>query len=259
MDERLHRFERDGFVVLERALPRDRVTQLLEAVDDVWAARRAEGCSEPLHELGFIGLDERFVELVDEPAALSVVCDVLGWNVYLYHCHLDVHPPREEPPRWRWHRDGGRQNVELTSPRPRLSVKVAYFLTDVPTPEHGALWVLPGSCAEDTLERSDGSTAPPGATPLLVRAGTAVVFDRRLWHARGSNTADATRKALFLAYTYRWIRPRDALALEPATVAKLDPVRRQLLDAGQSPMGHWIPADEDVPLRALYPRAEVRP
>ena len=44
----------------------------------------------------------------------------------MYHSHLDVHPREDAASRrWRWHQDGGRQNLELeTDPRPRLSLKV---------------------------------------------------------------------------------------------------------------------------------------
>jgi ectoine hydroxylase-related dioxygenase (phytanoyl-CoA dioxygenase family) len=140
----------------------------------------------------------------------------------------------------------------LESPRPRLSAKVAYFLTDIRDAEHGAMWVLPGSHAKDVLERpEDGSALPEGAIPLLVTSGTAVIFDRRLWHARGDNTSSSTRKALFYGYTHRWVRPRDELQLDPTVLSGLDPVRRQLLGAGTGALGYWIPTDEDVPLRDL--------
>ena len=173
---------------------------------------------------------------------LPLVLDLLGWNVYVYHSHLDVHPPAPAAePRWLWHQDGGRQNVDVESPRPRLSVKVAYFLTDTPTAAHGALRIVPGSHTRDTLPRD---REPADAVPLLVRAGSAVLFDRRLWHARGENRSDATRKALFLAYSFRWVRPRDDLGLAPGALDGLSPVRRQLLGAGTSVLGHWLPTDE---------------
>jgi ectoine hydroxylase len=112
--------------------------------------------------------------------------------------------------------------------------------------------VIPGSQRRHRLARpADGSTSPPGAIPVLVDAGTAVIVDRRLWHARGDNSSDRTRKALFYAYTHRWIRARDELGLDSADLAALDPVKRQLLGAGTSAIGHWIPTEEDVPLRAL--------
>jgi ectoine hydroxylase len=240
-------FERDGFVVVPDALDAARLRRLEMATDRVFATESQAGAA--LHRLAFAGLDDAFVELVDHPATLPLVRHVLGWNVYVYHCHLDVHPPEPDAqPRWRWHQDGGRQNVELESPRPRLSVKVAYFRTDVPTPEHGALRVVPGSQCWDTLPRD---REPSGAVPLLVRAGTAVVFDRRLWHARGDNRSNSTRKALFYGYTYRWIRPRDELELDPAAIARLTPLRRQLLGLGTSTIGYWLPTDEDAPLRSL--------
>jgi ectoine hydroxylase len=243
--EARERLEQDGFVVFENALDPDRVGRIVAAVDRVWRGGA-------LHLLGFVGLDDEFVSLVDQEPALGLVVEVLGANVYVYHCHLDVHPRLfERPvPAWRWHQDGGRQNVELESPPPRLSLKVAYFLTDVLRADHGALTVIPGSHAADRLERPrDGSTTPPGATPLLVRAGTAVVLDRRLWHARGDNLSGPTRKALFYGYTHRWIRPRDGLlGVDAEQLERLDPVRRQLLGGGTSAIGYWIPTHEDVPL-----------
>jgi ectoine hydroxylase len=243
--------ERRGFAVIPGALTAGQNARLLAAVDRVYRDR-ARPC-EPLHELGFIGLDESFVGLVAHPPIVPEVRRALGWNIYLYHCHLDVHPPvsAPEPEPWRWHQDGGRQNVELESPRPRLSVKVAYFLTDVTDREHGCLWVIPGSHVHDVLLRpTHGSVRPPGAEPVLIEAGTAVLIDRRLWHARGDNRSGRTRKALFYAYTYRWIRERDQLGLTDAQLEGLDPVTRQLLGAGTSAIGYWIPTEEDVPLRA---------
>jgi hypothetical protein len=56
---------------------------------------------------------------------------------------------------------------------------------------------------------------------------------------------------VFLAYTYRWIRPRDDPAMALAARAGRSPVRRQLLGEGTSATGYWIPTDEDVPLRAV--------
>jgi ectoine hydroxylase-related dioxygenase (phytanoyl-CoA dioxygenase family) len=242
--------ERSGFAVVEDALDADAVMHLTSAVDRV-AAERGGGS---VHELGFVGLDPAFVELVDHSATLSIVIDGLSSNIFMYHCHLDVHPPVPPQGRWRWHQDGGRQNVDLPSPRPKLSLKVAFFLTDVQEETQGPMWIVPGSHRTDRLERDD--THPSGATPLLVRAGTAVIFDRRLWHARGDNTSTRTRKALFYAYTYRWIRARDHLqGVDAQFLDALDPVRRQLLGAGLTTYGYWFPTEEDAPLVRLAPRA----
>ena len=240
---------RDGFVIVEDALTRRQLARLRAAVDRVW---RSEAPGRELHRLAFVGLDDSFLDLLVHDATLPVVRRALGDNIYVYHCHLDVHPPLDPPtePRWRWHQDGGRQNVDLESPRPRLSLKVAYFLTAVNSVEHGPMSILPGSHRRETLARpANGSVNPPGAVPLLVRAGTAVIFDRRLWHARGDNVSTRARKVLFYAYTYRWIRERDDVEVDAARLASLDPVRRQLLGAGASAIGRWFPTDDEVPLR----------
>jgi ectoine hydroxylase len=248
-------FERDGYLVLDDALPPDHVGRLVDAVDGVWWQHRGEPPAvgaEALHLLAFAGQDERFLELLDHPPTLSAVVDLLGWNVFMYHCHLDVHPPATGfgPATWMWHQDGGVQNRDLeTTPRARLSVKVAYFLTDVSEPGMGNFVVLPGSHLRDTIERPpDDDNDLAGAIPILARPGTAVLFDRRLWHMRGANRSAATRKALFYAYTFRWIRPRDDLHVRPELFGSVTPVRAQLLGAGGSAIDHWLPPD-DLPVR----------
>ncbi|HZT94787.1 MAG TPA: phytanoyl-CoA dioxygenase family protein [Gaiellaceae bacterium] len=240
-------FERNGFVIVPRVLGPTALRRLEAAVDRVWAAEA--GSVGPFHRLAFAGLDDAFLELVDHPRCLPLVWEILGSNIYVYHCHLDVHPPEPRAePSWRWHQDGGRQNVELESPRPRLSIKVAYFLTDVPSAEHGALTVVPGSHGCDTLPRG---REPAGAVPVLVEAGSAVIFDRRLWHARGDNVSERTRKALFYGYTHRWIRPRDELSLDPGRLARLTPLRRHLLGFAEDTGDYWFPAD--TALRSRIP------
>ena len=80
-----------------------------------------------------------------------------------------------------------------------------------------------------------------------------MLFDRRLWHMRSPNRSDVTRKALFLAYTYRWVRPRDDLRLPPAIVRTMTPAQRQLagVDDDQDPMPLWMPDGGPLPVRDL--------
>jgi ectoine hydroxylase len=253
--------ERDGYAVLEGLVRGELLERLLDGVDGVYEEERAaEGLAPDgsLHLLGFLHRNDIFLELLDLPEALATVSSLLGWNIYAYHSHLDVHPPARGPAttRWLWHQDGGRQNLELeTEPtRPRLSVKVAYFLSDVSEPDRGGLTVIPGSHLRNTLPRPErpelGFDEPDGAIPVLAPAGSAVVFDRRLWHARGTNTSAVTRKALFVGYTYRWIRPREDGRRNGSNLERLSPLRRQLLGHASNGLGYWLPAEQDVPLRA---------
>ena len=253
--------ERDGYAVLPGAVDADTVAELAQAVDGVWQRRRIgppRAGVAPLHLLAFLGEDDRFLQLVDRRPVLDVLVDALGDNIFLYHCHLDVHPPVTEPTRsWMWHQDGGIQNRDLeTHPRPRLSLKVAYFLSDASEPDRGNFVVLPGSHHRDAVHRpADGSNDVPGATPILAAAGDAVIFDRRLWHMRSDNRSTVTRRAVFLAYTYRWIRPRDELPLPDTMVAAMSPAQRQLVGLDlEDPVRAWMPDHDPPPLRTALAR-----
>jgi hypothetical protein len=94
-DEQRQRFERDGYLVVTDALDPAQVSRLIEAVDRVWAKQRDAppiAGADPLHLLAFVGRDPVFVELMYHEPILRLVVDLLGWNVFMHHCHLDVHP-----------------------------------------------------------------------------------------------------------------------------------------------------------------------
>ncbi len=86
--------------------------------------------------------------------------------------------------------------------------------------------------------------------PVLAKPGSAVFFDRRLWHAASPNWSEVTRKALFYGYGYRWLRPMDYVTMPEELLARCDPVRRQLLGDAKTQLGYWLPTDEDAPLKA---------
>jgi ectoine hydroxylase len=259
--EQRETFEREGYLVVPGALDPEQVDRLTQSVDRVWEASR-EGPpvagAEALHLLGFCGSDRRFLEMLDHPTTLPLIVDLLGWNIFMYHCHVDVHPPvvGERPPVWMWHQDGGIQSRDIeTDPRPRLSVKLAYFLTDLTEPGRGNFVVLPRSHVSNTLPRpAEGEPIvdPPGATPILAAPGDAVLFDRRLWHRRSDNRSRLTRKAVFYGYTYRWVRLRDDVAVSPELEDAITPVRSQLLGRGATSIGYWMPEEDDAPLAAWW-------
>ena len=254
-DDERATFERDGFFAVEDALSPEQVASLTAVTDRIFEARVADGHDprKALFHPNFIPDDAQFADLVDYKKTLPKVWGILGWNIYLYHAHLIVTGPNGEPENNRtfgWHQDSGRVNKEMEShPRPRLSLKIAYFLSDVSEPGRGNFWVVPGSHLKDDIERpTDGNGQLEGAVPVLAKPGTAVFFDRRLWHAASPNWSDITRKVLFYGYGYRWIRTKDDMTVE-SLWEQSDPIRRQLLGWGVNANGFFTPTDEDVPLR----------
>jgi ectoine hydroxylase len=258
-EEERQEFERDGFLIIEDAFPPALVRDLIAVVDRLDAQYRpllGRGPHELLSLRDFIGKDDLFLELLDWPRTFPKVWGILGWHIQLYHTHMNVTPPQpsgQEPPKKRlqWHQDSDQLNRDLeTNPRPRISLKVGYFLTDTSEAGAGNMFVLPGSHLWNQIPFPDDNLSnPEGAVPLRVRPGTAVFFDRRLWHTPSPNTSGQTRKVLFYGYSYRWLRPRDDMTVSHL-MDRCDPIRRQLL--GASPTGGYgytSPTDEDVPLR----------
>jgi ectoine hydroxylase len=257
-------FERDGYVVIPGALGQEKVARYATLVDGLYARRRRAGLlgSEgALHQLGAVHACPQLVPLVDHPEVLGLISSLLGWNVHVYHSHIDVHPPAPAgmPFRFEWHQDGGRQNRELeTDPRPRLSVKVAYWLSDLSEPGRGNLKLVPGSHTENWIDgpprRDVPWPDPPGAIEVTAAPGDALLFDRRVWHARSENRSQVTRRAVFFAYTYRWIRSRDTI---PAAARPLNPVQRQLLGLLDGSDGDhaWGHDPDRVPLYEVLRRA----
>jgi len=253
-DDERATFEAQGFLQIPDVLEPAAVQRLTTAADRIHDRYVAEGnpSDRAMFVPNFIPEDPDFLELVDYEPIFPKIWGILGWNQSLYHTHLIVTPPSgatESDKTFGWHQDSGRVNFDLPAPRPRLSVKVGYFLSDVSEPGRGNFWVVPGSHLHEEISVPDGHGQPEGAVPVLATPGTAVIFDRRLWHAASPNWSDITRKVLFYGYGYRWIKPKDEMTLS-AYWDDADPVRKQLLGYGTGANGFYTPTEEDVPLRA---------
>lgn len=258
-------FEESGYLIVENALSQDRLDRLNQVCDRLLAAgqRAGLGPHAPFSQPNIIPEDPVFVEMVDCETTFPKVWGILGWNIYLYHAHLGVTPPNDPNPAQgspsvAWHQDSMRVNDEIEcSPRPRLSLKIGYYISDVSEPGRGNTLVVPGSHLQDEIEvPEDGVSNPPGAFPICVSPGTAVIVDRRLWHSRSLNHSDTTRKVLFMGYSYRWLRPKDEMTVEHL-YPDLDPIQRQILGDRPSNNGCYAPEDNDVPLRTWL--SEHRP
>lgn len=255
-DERLA-FDTKGYLILPNVLSPQVVSGLSQAADRVDAEAREEHAIDSYTRQtvrDILWRDDQFLELVDWPLTFPKVWGLLGWNIQIYHSVLAYSPPEKPENRTvtfrGWHQDSDRLNYEIEcSPRPRISVKVAFFLSDCSKPGSANFWAVPGSHLKDQYDIPQDGTLPVDAEAILVSQGSAVIFDRRLWHTASSNAANISRKALFYGYSYRWLRPRDDQTVDHL-FNRCDPIRRQLL--GYSPTGGYgytSPTDADVPLR----------
>ncbi len=264
-DEQLSAFNNQGYFIVEDALPLELVVQLEQRIDKIYNThldaeydphtKKRLTCHNNFFYPNFLGKDQIFVNILDWYKTFPKVWGILGWNVYSYHSHFIITPPRPESTRGKtsslgWHQDSGRVNVEIeSSPRPRLSIKIVYWLSDCSQPGRGNFYVVPGSHLWDKLERPADGSLPEGATPVCCKTGDAVFFDRRIWHARSENDSIITRKGLFYGYGYRWLRSKDDMTIPKDLFSQNDPIRQQLLGGGTNANGHFSPKDVDVPLK----------
>lgn len=263
-------FERDGFLVITGALD-DALVSRLDAAMEAWAQATTGGvkAGTTWHGMTFSEkheMPERYPELASllvHPRVLGKIVGILGWNIWCYHAHATYTRAAEgagekmsapaEPSGDHWHQDSGRVNADVEGdPRPRLSVKASYFLTDTSRPGSPQFWAVPGSHLNNTLAHADsGATQqPPGAVPIPVAAGSVVIIDRRLWHAGplGAQSYAHSRKVLFYGFGPRWMRSKDPLATGRLLRYVSDPVLRQLLGHTPSFNGLYSPTPVDVPL-----------
>jgi hypothetical protein len=248
-------FEREGFLHLRGVLDRVTVERLHDAAsveDAAFRNRAGVGPHHVLNQHDLVGRDDVWLDLVDWPTTFPKVWGILGWHIQLFHTQLIVTPPAPTaatPGPYGWHQDNNRMNLDLeTTPQPRVSVKIGYFLSDLPRSGMGNLAIVPGSHRRGRPSFALG-TNPPNACEIVACAGDAVLFDRRLWHAATTNTSDVTRVFVAYGYSYRWLRPKSRMQHDELFDG-VDPIRRQLLGWSSSPNGYFEPTDDDVPLRS---------
>ena len=247
--EERKRFDEEGFFVVRDALDPATVDALREIADGYLGRLRDRGADEHayLNRHDLVGRHPLFLSLMTWPTVFHKVWQVLGWNIQVFHTQLLVTPtsdPSQPPGPTGWHQDNDRMNVEFEVEfQPRVSMKVGYFLADIPEPGMGNFCVIPGSHLTRAPDESAGIEVVAGA-------GDAVVFDRRLWHSGSTNQSPVTRRVLFYGYSYRWLRPKsDMKVTSLPEFEAFDPIDRQLLGVCTSANGYYTPGPADVPLR----------
>ncbi|HZU56288.1 MAG TPA: phytanoyl-CoA dioxygenase family protein [Actinocrinis sp.] len=256
-------FDRDGYFIVRDAIPAELLVRLDEAMERVYAQEKAAGGlrqdDQSLHLMGFLHRDKTFLELLELPTVFPLVWGILGWNIHAYHHHLDVHPPipQQRPKVWRWHQDGGRQNLEIeTEPvRPLLSIRTSFWLSDASQPGRGNFMCIPGTHKTSRLPRPEnpelGFEDPEGAIEVCPNRGDVVIFDRRIYHGRSDNYSQITRRVLFVGWTYRWIAPHEDRVITPEHPwwDELTPIQQQLLGGGRDALSYWGLGEDHFPLR----------
>jgi len=254
----LEEFHEHGYTIIPNALSNEHAAAIITALEELTGDEPAR-----IHnEADILGRRDEFLDLIDLPAVLPVVQNLLGDNIWVNHSHYNVNPPncnenkRDRKTGYGWHRDGGVINQDLPKPAPLLSIKIGFYLSDLSEPGRGQTYVITGSHKSD-IRPPPNDELPDTALPVCVAPGSALLFDRRMIHSiRSENLSDITRKVVFIQYAYRWMCAGDAMTVEHLR-ERCDPVRLQLLglspnynviDGAAGRSARYHPASNDIPL-----------
>ncbi len=251
--ERLGTFEREGCLVLERALPPDLTAALREEADHALTWHEAEiEAQKTVDRLNYVG-EHYFIpgrsrqraalaDYARSDLMLELCKSLVGPDAYLFIELFILKLPHNRVP-FGWHQDHGYVDAYgYGHYTPNLSVWTA--LDDV-TAENGALEVI-----SFTSRRFDA--VPPhhqdehgnfvadfGSAPgkiLAVPAGSLVVMSGLLPHRSGVNATDQIRRAYLCQFSPRPVLDDRGQAIQMAVPMLRDgkPVRESFREGGGS-------------------------
>jgi ectoine hydroxylase-related dioxygenase (phytanoyl-CoA dioxygenase family) len=231
LNEDLHRFAEVGYAVIPGLLSRQEAEELRAAFDGFPEVRRIRGGAIARHNERTLLRDERFFHALMKPALIDAVRGVLGDELQLIAYDSADTLPHSGTHR-NWHADMSFWTDAV------LTVNVGIYLQDM-TPEMGPLALLPGSHRwRRNPTEEEAAVEYAGEVEGRVPAGTAIMFDAKLWHSAGRNDSDRHRRALFPYFGHYWIKraaelyPRELPPLPEYITTRSDPLTRQLFGLG---------------------------
>ncbi|MEN3271682.1 MAG: hypothetical protein V7636_443 [Actinomycetota bacterium] len=198
------RLDEDGYVLVPDALSADQLAAVRERLVGQAELERREGWAATYGEsqgvLNLLAKGPEFSELALHRPVLDLIEHLLGKDVLLSSITAHILGPGNE--RQMIHAD----QAMVPAPWPAVWVaNVAWILDDF-TADNGATLIVPGS-------HTAGTNPAPGeidkSVPVVGPAGSAMVFDGRLWHAAGKNETDAKRHAIFAYYCAPFLRQQE--------------------------------------------------
>ncbi|PCJ62044.1 MAG: hypothetical protein COA79_04985 [Planctomycetota bacterium] len=261
-------FRRNGFIVVENVLKEEEIQNFKKIISrldkeekihrhgDLKGFERKPG--EKLILRNAIKFDDSFLNLMVHPKVFPLIVDLMGPHIALMTSHLFQRPPTKDVAvdsfkQIGWHRDGAcNGSPSENGIFPWMYTKIGFSFTDLVENENaGPLQIIPGSHRYDgELPIEKGSLKPYGAIDVKLKAGSAVIFDNRIFHSVGANTSDINRENIYFGYGWRNLRPIDGGDVSKELMDRCTPIQKQLLGFITDELSYYLPEECDVPLIA---------
>ncbi len=275
-DQQKDELNGQGFTVLERVLNPSELERLWAGMDEVAEQLRKVrglGPNDSVVVRNAVARHEVIMDLLDHPRILPLVVDAMGWNIQNRDSVFDYKAPQPgdtDPDvlSLGWHFDYEEEfaGTTIDGRMPLLDFKVGWYVSDHTEPGHSTILMVPGSYQWTREQRATWESwlDPEDIFALRVPAGSAMLWRPTILHSVTPNLSTNFRKALYISYAPRWIRPSGYIEQDPEVIARSAPIRRQLLGAtgdgsdrlGKDPIGnpssqYWFTDEWDsVPLKA---------
>ena len=271
-----HELDTRGWFVVERVLQGAELERVSAAFDEVADRKRAlDGLDDGVTVSWRNGLARHpdIMDLLDHERILSLVVDILGWNIQnrdsIFICTTNKTGPKrtasgmldetgrtgqtqDDELHLGWHFDYEEEfrGTTVDGRMPLLDLKASWFLSDHTDPGHSTTLLVPGSFSWDPEQRATWQSWLDPSEIVAVRApaGSVVVWRPTTLHAVLPHSDDAARKALHISYGPRWLRQsiphrsdghvaQEEEVLEASWGGRKDGVRQQLLQGFAGDMG----------------------
>ncbi|MGI8907061.1 MAG: phytanoyl-CoA dioxygenase family protein [Candidatus Sumerlaeaceae bacterium] len=233
-------YDTNGYLVFENFLSANELSELSAAFDCAYKRWEADtslpGTRKPNERqiLGIIEYNDIFLHLLAHSRMFPIVRELVGDDISMVDNDGHV-KPGDSVSHISWHHDVAQRGVY--HPMSTLMVKVFYLLTDT-EPNGGVTAFMPGS-----HRYPDGYPFPqvenpeemPGHVRMSHKAGTAYLFNGRVYHAAFNNYTANDRKAIIMNYGHFWMKPWAGYEPSEALKTKAHtPELRQLLHIGDA-------------------------
>jgi ectoine hydroxylase-related dioxygenase (phytanoyl-CoA dioxygenase family) len=222
-------FRKFGYCFIKDALPptqlravRQRLEEQAQAEREIGYACRATGTKSgvpPIQPVwNLVNKGQVFMELLEHPLIDEFGVEFLGEYFQVSSFTSKIAHPGNQPQYM--HNDQG--GVHPPLPNVMLGLNVFFYIDDF-TEANGATRVYPGSHLPENGVAPDSILSTDGSIPAEAPAGTALVFETRLYHGTGANKTQADRRALFILLTRSWVRTIEnhTLSVRPEVLARM--------------------------------------